>query len=213
MILPQITCKSLIRTTVTPGDRRQICQSWFCKRLLSCQFFQEIRSAPILGSHERPSFFSPTPRRDEQPESIAEQVLTVAPAAPTIAGVSRLRPRDPAGEVLITYPVPTDRLDIYTQFLLPAGIAPGRHKAIETTDIMLQMVASQRGVAALPRWLVQDYAARLDIVPVRLGAKGIAKQIHLGAREADLDTDYLKAFVELARGSSAQGGDGGHVGR
>ncbi len=53
---------------------------------------------------------------------------------------------------------------------------------------------------------MQDYAARLDIMPVRLGAKGIAKQIHLGAREADLDTDYLKAFVELARGSSAQGG-------
>ncbi len=54
---------------------------------------------------------------------------------------------------------------------------------------------------------------RLDIVPVRLGAKGIAKQIHLGAREADLQTDYLEAFVELARGSSAQGGNGGHVGR
>ena len=32
-----------------------------------------------------------------------------------------------------------------------------------------------------------------------LGPRGIAKQIHLGAREADLQTDYLQAFIALAR--------------
>jgi len=104
--------------------------------------------------------------------------------------------------VLITYPVPTDRLDIYTQFLMPAGIAPNRHKTIETTDIMMQMVASGRGVAALPRWLVQEYARRMDVVAVRLGPKGIGKQIHLGVREADTNIDYLQAFIELARRSA-----------
>jgi len=83
--------------------------------------------------------------------------------------------------------------------LLPAGVTPKRHKAIETTDIMVQMVASGRGVAALPRWLVEEYAARMDVVPVRLGARGIAKQIFLGAREADTAIDYVRAFVELAR--------------
>ena len=57
---------------------------------------------------------------------------------------------------------------------------------------MLQMVASGRGVAALPRWLVEEYADKMDVVPVRLGPDGIAKQIFLGAREADLDTDYCK---------------------
>ena len=66
---------------------------------------------------------------------------------------------------------------------------------------MLQMVASGRGVAALPRWLVEEYATRLDIAPVRLGKNGIAKQIFLGIREADADIDYLRAFVELARTS------------
>jgi LysR family transcriptional regulator for metE and metH len=34
---------------------------------------------------------------------------------------------------------------------------------------------------------------------VRLGPRGIAKQIHLGMREADSDTDYVQAFIELAR--------------
>ena len=39
----------------------------------------------------------------------------------------------------------------------------------------------------------------MDVVPVRLGARGIAKQIFLGAREADASIDYVRAFIELAR--------------
>ena len=127
-----------------------------------------------------------------------EQVLVVA-RGHALAGLPYVKPRQLTQEVLITYPVETDRLDIYNQFLQPAGITPRRHKTIETTDIMLQMVASGRGVAALPRWLVEEYAAKVDVVPVRLGPRGIAKQIFLGAREADLQTDYLQAFIELAR--------------
>ncbi|PQV52477.1 hypothetical protein B0G83_103226 [Paraburkholderia sp. BL21I4N1] len=70
---------------------------------------------------------------------------------------------------------------------------------------MLQRVASGRGVATLPRWLVEAYAGSMNLVPVRLarlarlGRKGIARQIFLGARETDIEVDYLKAFVDLAR--------------
>ena len=127
-----------------------------------------------------------------------EQVLVVA-RGHALAQAPYAKPGQLAQEVLITYPVATDRLDIYTRFLLPAGITPRRHKTIETTDIMLQMVASGRGVAALPRWLVQEYATRMDVVPVRLGPKGIAKQIHLGMREADLAIDYVQDFISQAR--------------
>jgi LysR family transcriptional regulator for metE and metH len=64
---------------------------------------------------------------------------------------------------------------------------------------MLQMVASGRGVAALPRWLVVEYAEKLAVTAVRLGPKGIAKQIYLGRRDTDNDTQYLQSFIALAR--------------
>ena len=131
-----------------------------------------------------------------------EQVLVVAKNH-ALATAAYVKPQQITKEILITYPVDIERLDIYNQFLLPAGITPQRHKTIETTDIMLQMVASGRGVAALPRWLVQEYAAKLEVVPVRLGPRGIAKQIYLGAREADTSIDYVRAFVELARHPAA----------
>jgi LysR family transcriptional regulator for metE and metH len=126
-----------------------------------------------------------------------EQVLVVK-RNHALAKLDYVEPAQLSGEVLITYPVEIDRLDIFNQFLLPAGISPKRHKVIETTDIMLQMVASGRGVTALPRWLVEEYAETMGIVPVRLGHKGINKQIFIGAREADINIDYLKAFIATA---------------
>lgn len=127
-----------------------------------------------------------------------EQVLVVNKVH-SLAREKFVIPEQLSDEILITYPVEIDRLDIYNQFLNPAGISPKKHKTIETTDIMLQMVASGRGVAALPRWLVEEYAMNLDLAPVQLGAKGIAKQIFLGVRETDIDIDYLSSFVKIAK--------------
>ncbi len=126
-----------------------------------------------------------------------EQVLVVGPRHP-LRGAEYVTPHQLAGETLITYPVAADRLDIYTQFLMPAGINPRHHRPIETTDIMLLMVAHGRGVAALPRWLVEENAANFDVGPVRLGRDGVSKQIFLGLREADAEIDYMRAFIDLA---------------
>ncbi|MFO7994345.1 MAG: LysR family transcriptional regulator [Marinobacter sp.] len=127
-----------------------------------------------------------------------EQVLVVHSAHP-LASKVWVEPADLESETLITYPVDAERLDIYTRFLLPAHSSPARHKTIETTDIMLQMVAAGRGVSALPRWLVEEYAHQMPIIPVRLGKKGIDKQIFLGLRERDAGVEYLQSFMAMAR--------------
>lgn len=155
-----------------------------------------------LFSHEIDMLVTPDPLYKPglsfEPVFDYEQVLVVGLQHP-LRQAEYVRPAQLSNETLITYPVSVDRLDVYTQFLNPAGISPKRHKSIETTDIMLQMVASGRGVAALPRWLVEENARRFGVVPVKLGRKGVAKQIFLGFREADGETDYLRAFIELAR--------------
>lgn len=127
-----------------------------------------------------------------------EQVLVVNDQH-ALASVDYVTPKQLEQEVLITYPVARDRLDIFSLFLNPAGVLPKAHKAIETTDVMLQMVASGRGVAALPRWLVQEYAKELNILPVRLGKRGVPKQIYVGVRKEEIDIPYIKGFIDLAR--------------
>lgn len=127
-----------------------------------------------------------------------EQVLVVSLDHP-LAQRKWVEPEELSDEVLITYPVDVERLDIFNLFLLPARVMPRKHKTIETTDILLQMVAANRGVAALPRWLVQEYAHRMPLVPLSLGQAGLDKQIFLGVRESEQSVDYLAAFLDMAR--------------
>src|SRR5689334_19588975 len=68
----------------------------------------------------------------------------------------RVEAQDIAGETLITYPVPPERIDLIREVLRPAGITLERRTA-ELTIAILQLVASRRGIAALPNWGVRSY--------------------------------------------------------
>ena len=127
-----------------------------------------------------------------------QQVLVVSKQH-ALAKKTQVEPKDLAGEVLYSYPVDIDRLDIYSQFLNPANCRPKKHKNIEATDIMLQLVAAGRGVAALPEWLVNEYADKMAIQAVRLGKAGVSKSIYLGLRDDDQDIEYIQAFVNQAK--------------
>ena len=69
---------------------------------------------------------------------------------------------------------------------------------METTEIMMQMVAANRGVCALPGWLVEEYAKTMDIKSLRFGKTGIQKQINIGIRKGEKRLSYLHEFIALA---------------
>lgn len=107
-------------------------------------------------------------------------------------------PQDLLQETLLSYPIEDSRLDIYTQFLLPVGGSVRKHKKIENTEIILQMVAANRGVTVLPRWLVEEHRPQFDISVLSLGKDGIHKHIYLGVRVDREAPQYQQAFIELA---------------
>ena len=126
-----------------------------------------------------------------------QQVLVVSKQH-ALAKKIQVEPQDLVEEVLYSYPVDIERLDIYSQFLIPANCRPKKHKSIEATDIMMQLVAAGRGVASLPHWLVNEYSEKIDIQALRLGKKGINKSIYLGIRDDDKSVDYIQAFIKQA---------------
>lgn len=125
-----------------------------------------------------------------------ELVLAVPDAHPLRGNA---RPQDLSPEVLITYPVAPERLDIFTRFLVPGNTLPRRHRTVETTDIMLQLVAAGRGVSSVPDWILREDGAALPIRAVRLGPQGIGKSIHIGVRRGEETIDYIEGFLDLAR--------------
>ena len=110
--------------------------------------------------------------------------------------------KDLSEETLFTYPVEPERLDIFSQFLHPAKCTVKKHKLIETTEIMLQMVAAKRGVCALPGWLVNDYTSHLPVTSIQIGEKGIHKDIFLGIRQGEDNIPYLQDFINIAKRTS-----------
>ena len=68
-----------------------------------------------------------------------------------------LEPKHLADETIISYPVDRSRLDLFTSFLDPAGVEPEHIRHAELTTMIVQLVASGRGVACLPNWAPVSY--------------------------------------------------------
>ncbi|MGL6259553.1 LysR family transcriptional regulator [Vibrio sp. WXL210] len=132
------------------------------------------------------------------PVFLYEQVLVVS-SEHTLAQKDHIQPHDLEMENLYTYPIEKARLDVYQQFLTPAGCQPRRHKTLEDTDMILQMVAAGRGVTTLPLWLADEYKNTLPVESVRLGAEGISKEINIVTKDSTIDNHYVQAIIELAQ--------------
>jgi LysR family transcriptional regulator for metE and metH len=126
-----------------------------------------------------------------------ELVLLVANDHP-LAQHTFINAEQLADETLMTFPVSHDRLDVFTQFLMPAAINP-KTKAIESRDIMVQMVGLNRGVTVLPSWLAKEYAKTLAVTPVKLSKKGLNKTLYAAMREQDVSIYYMKKFIALGK--------------
>ena len=106
-----------------------------------------------------------------------------------------LRASDFANETLITYPIPDERLDVIRQVLEPAKISPARRTAILTEGI-LQLVASNQGIAALPGWAIQSYIDREYVLDRPITPKGLWCKLFAATTSTSASAAYIKDFIE-----------------
>ena len=102
------------------------------------------------------------------------------------------------GETLITYPVPDEMLDLLRKVLLPKGINPPRRHS-ELTIAIIQLVASRRGIAALPYWTVMPYLEKGYIVARTIGSPPLTSELYAGMRSDDTHKSYLDNFCQIIR--------------
>ena len=123
----------------------------------------------------------------------------VSAADHPLAHKTCIAPRDLATETLITYPVNRQRLDVFNRFLQPAGVEPAAVRSSELTAVILLLVASQRGVAVLPDWVVREAAQQDRLASRPLGPAGMHGTLHAAVRRADTGRRYLQDFISLAQ--------------
>ena len=126
------------------------------------------------------------------------EILAVLPVEHRLRARRRIEAADLKGETLITYPVPEDRIDLIRQVLKPAGIRLPRRTA-ELTIAVLQLVASRRGIAALPNWGVKNYVDLDYVVAKRIGAAGLWSDLYAVVPRSLAGKPYLADFVSIIR--------------
>ena len=102
-------------------------------------------------------------------------------------------------ELLITYPVDRARLDVFTELLTPAKVQPRAIRQVELTSVILLLVASNRGVAVLPDWVVREVKYHSDYVTRPLTETGLTKRLYAATRSDDTTKPFMAHLLGLAR--------------
>ena len=157
---------------------------------------------PALARQEVDLVISSDP---EEMAGIAYQPLfdysptLVVPADHPLVAKGYADPADLAGETLITYPMDRTRLDVFSQFLTPAGIEPAQQRTVELTAVSLMLVASGRGVAVMPDWVLRRESANAEIAMLPLTRTGIIRRLYAAVRQDDLNQPYMAHVLRLSR--------------
>lgn len=107
-------------------------------------------------------------------------------------------------QTLITYPVPRDKLDVFTELLTAARIEPRAQRPVELTAVILMLVGSNRGVAVLPDWVLRDVKSNADYITRPLGPGSITKRLYAATREEDASKPYFGHFLKLGRSEAVK---------
>lgn len=129
-----------------------------------------------------------------------ETLAILSPKHP-LANSPYLQAKDFKSETLISYPVDDEMLDVVRHFLAPAKIKAKRRN-VELTVAILQLVASGRGIAALPEWSVKPYLDRGYVVGKSLGANGLKCELHAAMPESLANKPYMRDFISKVRAVS-----------
>ena len=127
------------------------------------------------------------------------EAVFVAAAEHPLAAKPFVDAVDFRGETLITYPVERSRLDVFSQLLIPAKVEPGSIRQVELTAVILLLVASNRGVAVLPDWVVREVKYNSDYVTRSLTEAGVTRRLYAAIRTEDQEKPFVKRLIELAR--------------
>ncbi len=125
--------------------------------------------------------------------------LFVAAAGHPLAARDWIEAEDFRDQILIAYPVDRSRLDVFSQLLMPAKVEPRAIRRVELTAVILLLVASNRGVAVLPDWVLREVKVSSDYITRPLTRRGITRRMYAATRAEDTARPYMAHLVRLAR--------------
>ncbi|MDX3775541.1 LysR substrate-binding domain-containing protein [Chromatiaceae bacterium AAb-1] len=176
---------------------RHFCQDWPAIKIDFTPFI-EHNAIEALLQHELDIVLTSDLRL---PEQVAyrhlfdmELRLLVSPEHP-LARRSQVEPEDLVHQTIFSYPIAKARQDLFRYFL-PESRFKGKNRQIEQGSQIVQLVAANEGVAALPSWMAEPYQQQGLLCSVPLGTAGLWRPMYLACRKADAGLESYRALSD-----------------
>ncbi|SMN02009.1 Transcriptional activator MetR [uncultured Candidatus Thioglobus sp.] len=131
------------------------------------------------------------------------QMLMIMSRNHTLSHKRYLIAKDIQDQILLTYPVSHDRLDVFNYFLKPAKINPKSTRKVELPIMMMLLVFNNQGIATMPEWALTD-EQKSKVVLKPLGKNGVWRTLYLAVRKTDSVVEYIQDFAGIAKQVSFQ---------
>ncbi len=102
-------------------------------------------------------------------------------------------------QTLLTYPVKPEQLDIFNLFLNTYKQQPKNIKQVANSHVILQMVAANMGIAALPDWLVNSLSKQSLVQTKRIGKKGIFKTLYARYHSSNKQINIIEQLIPQSK--------------
>ncbi len=132
-------------------------------------------------------------------ELMSDEMIAMVPPAHEWTKKQYVQASDFKGKRLIIFSKPKESVVVYNKVLKPNGIEPSQIYEIPMIESMVEMVASDFGVAVIPTWIAKPYIQSGKIAPVRVTANGLFRSLVIALVEKDEYPPYYHTFIDFIR--------------
>jgi len=123
------------------------------------------------------------------------ELLAILPKQHGLTAKKFLIAQDFADQILLTYPVEKERLDIFNLLLQPERVKPAQVKQVNNSHVILQMVAANMGIAVLPNWLVASMSVQSLVDVKSLTQTGLTKTLYLHYKAKHIENALIAELL------------------
>lgn len=127
------------------------------------------------------------------------ELKALVPLTHELASKPFLTAEDFATVCLLHFPRARKELDLFRQVLMPAGIEPKATRTHHLVAGLLQLVASGKGVCAIPSWALKTLGSDFPICSKAIGEEGTWIRMYGITRAEHSGKLWLRDFVRLIK--------------
>ncbi len=106
-----------------------------------------------------------------------------------------LDPKDFKSEHLLIHSYPLETVSVFELFLKPALIEPAKISAIPMTEVTLELLEANMGIACFPKWALKSLFISDSLKFMRLGKNGLKRKHYLVLKSSHLEKPFIREFV------------------